>query len=102
MFGHHTGTADKMNTIISDDATQDETADVADMTDTVWVKVGFIIDGVTSVKFYVNGKLVETGSTAGTIPNEAMVLTCVAQYEAKDTILSVDWVRIAQVGIRDA
>jgi len=102
LFGHHTGTADKINTIISDDEVQDETADVADMVDDTWVKVGFIIDGVTSVKFYVNGKLVETGSTAGTIPNEAMVLTCVAQYEAADTILSVDWVRIAQVGVRDA
>lgn len=102
LFGHHTGTADKINTIISDDNAPDETADVADMTDTVWVKVGFIIDGVTSVKFYINGKLVETGSTVGTIPNEAMVLTCVAQYEAAATTLSVDWIRIAQTGIRDA
>jgi len=101
-FGHHTGTADKINTITADDAAQDETADVAAMTDDTWVKVGFVIDGITSVKFYVNGVLVETGSTAANIANEALVLTCVAQYEAADTILSVDWVRVAQVGIRDA
>lgn len=102
MFGHHTGTADKINTIISKDGEDDETADVADMTDTVWVKVGFILDGVTSVKFYVNGVLVETGTTANTMPHQALVLTCVAQFEAAQNILSVDWMRLAQVGIRDA
>ena len=102
LFGHHTGTADKINTIVAKDSVQDETADVADMTDTVWVKVGFVIDGVTSVKFYINGKLVETGSTANTMPHQAMVLTCVAQFEAAATTLSVDWIRVAQVGVRDA
>lgn len=102
LFGHHTGTADKINTITARAATQDETADVADMTDDTWVTVGFKLTGLTSVEFYVNGALVETGTTVAALPNAAMCLTAVAQYEAADTILSVDWVKLVADGGRDA
>lgn len=102
LFGHHTGTADKINTITARTSAQDETADVAAMTDDTWVTVGFKITGITTVDFYVNGALVESGAVTANVPNAAMCLTAVAQYEAADTILSIDWVKIVASGGRDA
>jgi hypothetical protein len=60
--------------------------------------VGFKITGLTSVEFYVNGVLVETGSTAANIPNAAMCLSLCAQIEATgaDAEMHVDWVKIVQ------
>ncbi|MCP5019653.1 MAG: hypothetical protein GY938_30870 [Ketobacter sp.] len=102
MFGHHTGTADKIDLITARGATEDDTADAADMTDNTWVTLGFKITGLTKVEFYVDGVLTETGETAAAIPNATMVLTAVSQYEAAGGILSVDWVKVIADGGRDA
>ncbi len=100
-FYHMAASTDnKVSTIVSRTSVQDETADVAGMTDNTFVKVGFVIEGLTSIKFYVNGVLVETGVTANTLPNAVMCLSFVAQYESADEVLSVDWVRILQEGGR--
>lgn len=102
MFGHHTGTADKIDLITARGATEDDTADAADMTDNTWVTLGFKITGLTKVEFYVDGVLTETGVTAAAIPNATMVLSAVSQYEAAGGILSVDWVKIIATAGRDA
>ena len=49
-----------------------------------------------------NGVLVETGTTGANIPNAVMCLSYVSQIEGTgtDAELSVDWVRIAQIGGR--
>jgi len=46
--------------------------------------------------------LVEKGTTAANIPNAAMCLSLVSQIEVAgaDAELSVDWVKIAQLGAR--
>ena len=92
-------TADKISSITSRTSVDDATADLATIADDTYVKLGIVIDGITSVKFYVDGVLLETGVTANTIPNAVMCLSYVAQVEqtSADADLNVDWVRIAQV-----
>lgn len=101
-FRHAASTADKISSICSRTSTEDITADVGDIVDDTYVKLGFVIDGLTSVKFYVNGVLVETGTTASAIPDAVMCLSYVAQCEqtSADAEMSVDWVRILQEGAR--
>jgi len=102
LFGHHTGTADKVNTICARTTVEDQTADAGDMTDNTWTTLGFKITGLTKIEFYQDGVLIETGSTAGTIPNATMCLSAVSQYEAAGGILSIDWVKIIASAGRDA
>ena len=95
-------TADKISTVVAKTSAEDSTADVANLADDTFVTLGFVIDGITSIKFYVNGALVETGTTAVNLPNSVMALSYVAQCEqtAADAELAIDWVRVAQVGGR--
>jgi len=95
-------TADKISSITARTSADDATADVAALADATYTTVGFVIDGLTSVKFYVNGVLVETGTTTASIPNAVMCLSYVAQVEqtSADADLHVDWVRVAQIGGR--
>jgi len=102
-FFHAVSEADnKISTVTARTSAEDITSDVATNTDGTYMTVGFKINGLTSVEFYVNGSLVETGSTAANIPNAEMCLSLVAQVEATgaDAELSVDWVKLAQLGAR--
>lgn len=102
-FFHHAASTDnKISSITARAAADDATADVAANVDATYMTVGFRITGLTSVEFYVNGVLVETGSTAANIPNALMCLSLVSQIEGTgaDAELSVDWVKIAQLGAR--
>jgi hypothetical protein len=91
-------TGDRLESVTARAAADDITADVATVADATWVKLGFKITGLSTVEFYVDGVLVETGSTAANIPNKLMVLSYVAQTQgaSKDAELTIDWVRIAQ------
>lgn len=102
-FFHHAGSTDnKVSSITARTSADDATADVASVVDDTWMTLGIRITGLTSVEFYVNGALVETGSTAANIPNAGMCLTLASYYESADNILSVDWVKIVTEGGRDA
>ena len=102
-FGHlAAGTDNKVDSITARTSAEDATSDVASVTDDTWMTIGFRLKGQTSVEFYVNGVLVETGVTAANLPTAAMVLSFVSQYETADNILSIDWVKIACLGGRDA
>jgi hypothetical protein len=90
----------KYGTIVSKAGTNDTTEDIAvGFVAATYAKVGFVMDGVTSVAFYYNGVLVETGSTANTMPAVALGLSLVCQNEDGSNVntLDVDWVRVAQV-----
>jgi hypothetical protein len=91
-------TDDKISSVTARTSADDKTADVADNADGTYMTVGFKITGLTSVEFYVNGALVETGVTAANIPNAAMCLSLCAQIEATgaDAEMHVDWVKIVQ------
>jgi hypothetical protein len=93
-------TDDKISSVCSRTSTDDKTADVAANADNTYVKLGFVIDGLDSVTFYVNGVAVETGTTANTIPNAVMCLSFFAGYEGAAGVMHVDWVRILQEGGR--
>jgi hypothetical protein len=95
---------DKLSTIISRGDAENEGADKASVADDTWTKLGIVIDGLTSVKFYQDGKLVHTNTTTASIPNALMCLSFVAKVEqtSADAELSIDWVRLAQVGVRNA
>ncbi len=101
-FHHAASTDDKISSITARTSAEDITADVAANADNTYVTLGLVINGVTSVEFYVNGVLVETGTTGANIPNAVMCLSYVSQIEGTgtDAELSVDWVRIAQIGGR--
>lgn len=93
---------DKLSTIISRTSTENESADEASVADNTYVKLGFVINGLTDVKFYVDGVLVQTNTTTASIPNAVMCLSFVAKVEqtSADAELTVDWVRILQTGSR--
>jgi len=103
-FHHAATTADKMSVCAARTTEEDIDADKATTVDDTYIKLGFVIDGVTSIKWYVNGALVHTSSEAANIPNAAMCLTYVAQVEgtSADSEMSIDWVRILQEGARTA
>lgn len=97
-FIHEDGTHtdDKISAICSRTSSEEVDEDVADNADGVYVKLGFIIDGLTRIDYFVNGVNVGNCVDASDIPNAVMCLTFVAQYENADGVMSVDWVRIAQ------
>lgn len=100
-FYHEAASTDnKISSVCSRTSEDDKTTDVADNADNTYVKLGFVIDGLTSVTFYVNGVAVETGTTANAIPNAVMCLSFFAGYEGAAGVMHVDWVRILQEGGR--
>ena len=101
-FHHAASTADKMSVCAARTTADDIDADKATTVDDTYIKLGFVIDGLTSIKWYANGVLVHTSSEAANIPNAVMCLTYVAQTEdtGADSEMSVDWVRILQEGAR--
>jgi len=101
-FHHAATTADKMSVCAARTSAEDIDADKATTVDDTYIKLGFVIDGLTSIKWYANGVLVHTSSEAANIPNAVMCLTYVAQVEgtSADSEMSVDWVRILQEGTR--
>lgn len=100
-FFHHAASTDnKISSITARTSADDATANVANNADNTYVKLGFVIDGLTSVTFYVNGVVVETGTTAADIPNAVMCLSAFAGYETAAATMHIDWVRILQEGGR--
>ena len=97
---------DRLNTITARTTAEAEGADKVVVADDTWVKLGFVIDGLTSIKFYADGKLVDTVPVAETanIPNALIYLSLVAKVDqtSTDAELTIDWVRVAQVGTRNA
>ncbi len=102
-FYHEAASTDnKISCVTARTTADDKTADVAANVDATYMTVGFVIDGITTVDFYVNGALVESGALTANVPNAAMCLSVCAQIEATgaDAEMDVDWVRIAQYGAR--
>lgn len=101
-FHHGATTADKMSVCAARTSAEDIDADKATTVDDTYIKLGFVINGLTSIEWYADGVLVHTSSEAANIPNAVMCLSFVAQTEgaAKDAEMSVDWVRILQEGAR--
>ena len=95
-------TDNKVSSFTARTSAEDETSDVAAVVDATYATYGFRITGLTSVEFYVNGALVETGVTGANIPNAAMCLSIASKVEASgaDMEVTVDWVKIAQLGAR--
>lgn len=102
-FYHEAASTDNYISAISSRTSSDEkNTDVGANADATYVKLGFVIDGLTRVSFYRNGVLVATCTDANDIPNAVMCLSVVAQIEGTgaDAEMSVDWVRVAQEGGR--
>lgn len=98
VFYHEAASTDnKISAASSNDASEEKDADVADNADNTYVKLGFVIDGLTSVTYYVNGVQVGTCVDTSDLPNEVMCLSAFCGYESAAGIMHIDWVRIAQV-----
>ena len=91
-------TDDKISCVTARAAEDDATSDIADNSDGTYMTVGFKITGLTSVEFYVDGVLLETGTTVLAIPNAAMCLSLASKIEdtGANAEMTIDWVRIAQ------
>lgn len=75
-------------------------SDVHTFVDGTHVKLGFAIDGITSITGYANGTANGTTLDVDSIPVTEMTLTMVAKSEgggSTDPIAVVDWVALAQV-----
>ncbi len=99
-FHHAASTADKMSVCAARGNAEDIDADKATTVDDTYIKLGFVINGLTSIQWYVNGALVHTSDVTANVPNAVMCLTFVAQVEgtSADSEMSVDWVRVLQEG----
>lgn len=95
-YHQHDDTDDKISAVCSDDASPEVDADVADNVDNTYVKLGFVIDGVTKVTYYVNGVEVASCVDTSDLPNEVMCLSAFCGYQGAAAIMHLDWVRIAQ------
>lgn len=103
LFYHAQASTDnKMSCVTARTSADDATADVAAMANTTWTTVGFVITGITTVDFYVNGALVESGALTANVPNAAMCLSMANHCAgtSADADMWVDWVRVAQYGER--
>ena len=103
-FYHEAASTDnKISAVSSRLASEEKDADVADNADGTYVKLGFIIDGLSRVDYYVNGVNVGNCVDTSDIPNAVMCLSAVAQIEVAgaDAEMSIDWVRIAQTKSTD-
>ena len=91
-------TADRMSVVTERTSDEDVDADKATVADNTYVKLGFVVDGLTTVKWYVNGVLAHTSSVTAQIANAILCLSYVAQVEqtSADAELSVSWARLAQ------
>lgn len=77
-------------------------ADAEDINDTVieamandaYVTFGIVIDGLTSVKFYHQGSLVETVSVAANIPNGVICPIFQVNVDTGQAHIYVDWMRL--------
>ena len=77
-------------------------ADAEDIADTcieamandAYVTFGIVIDGLTSVKFYHQGALVETVSVAANIPNDVICPTFQVNVDTGQAHIYVDWMRL--------
>jgi hypothetical protein len=99
-FSDVNSTTLKGGTVTQKNGTSDVTEDNFDLLATTWYNVGFKVTGITQVEFYVDGKVIETGTTAANIADGIeMALSLVCQNEDGSNIntLKVDWVRIAQL-----
>lgn len=101
-FHHATSNDNKISTISERGDAEDISVDEADNTDDTYITLGFRIKGLDSVEFYANGVLVETVSVTANVPNVAMCLSLVAKVEVADADaeMTVDWVKIVQLGAR--
>jgi hypothetical protein len=86
---------DDVNTISSRGAAEDVDADIIEaMANDEYVKFGIVIDGLTSVKFYHEGVLVNTVSAAANIPNVAICPIFQVNVDTGQAHIYVDWMRI--------
>jgi len=92
--------ADNIGCITQKAGSNETTENVAEISEATWVKLGFRVNGVSSVQFYVDGELVETSSDTDDIADGVeMCLSLVCQNEdgSNTNTLKLDWVRIAQL-----
>lgn len=100
-YHQHDDTDDKLSAVCSDDASEEIDADVVANVDNTYIKLGFIIDGVTKVTYYADGVEVASCVDTSDLPNEVMCLSLFAGCQAAAGVMHVDWIRIAQYKVAD-
>ena len=100
-FFHEDGSTDNKISAISANGTSDERdLDVGTTADGIYIKLGFLIDGVSRVTYYVNGVAVATCTDADDVPDSVMCLTLFAGCESAAGVATIDWIKLAQEGGR--
>jgi len=100
-FFHEDGSTDNKISVISANGTSDErNLDVGTTKDATYIKLGFLIDGVSRITYFVNGEPVASCADADDIADSVMCLTLFAGCESAAGVATIDWIRIAQEGGR--
>lgn len=61
-----------------------------------WMKIGFIVNGVTDITVFVNGERTGDVIPTANIPTVGLVPSFSLMAEGSDAILQIDWVRVFQ------
>lgn len=90
--------AGKISAITARAAAEAVVENVGSLVNDAYVKLGFRVEGLDRVRFFVNGKQVAVVETPANVPNAELCLSLAAKCEstAADAELEVDWVKIAQ------
>lgn len=99
-FTDDNATTGKIGTVTGKNGTSDQEDGSATFSATTFYKLGFRVNGVSSVQFYVDGTLNRTVSDTNDIADGVeMALSYVCQNEdgANSNTMNVDWVQMAQL-----
>ena len=101
-FAHGGHTNERFSTIVARTTEEVISTDEITVTDNAYKTLGFRIKGLDSIEFYSDGVLIETMSTTANIPNAAMCLSlaCKVEETGADAEMTIDWVKIVQLGAR--
>ena len=95
--GFSSVTADAIVLFNSEKATAGNTGTGTTLVAATYVKLGFLIDGLTSIKQFVDGVETGTAKVAANIPIVNLVPTLVVQAKGTRNTVSIDWMSIFQL-----
>lgn len=93
-------TSGQIGTVSGKNGTAEATDDEATFAASTWYKLGFKVDGVTSVKFYIDDVLTRTVTDTNDIADGvemALSLVCKNEDAANTNTMKVDWIKVAQL-----
>lgn len=90
-------TADGILLFNSEKASAGNTGAATTLVAATYLKLGFLIDGLTSIKQFIDGVETGTAKVAANIPIVNLVPTLVCQAKGTQNTISIDWWKVFQI-----